>query len=92
MKSKHSHYFDEEACMRYSYLLLTGKKTMEELLEEGDKLILLFNPEKPTVVMIDDIYDVLIDYFITTEEYEKCAEIKKAKQKASRKQAQQARP
>ena len=77
--------------MQYSYQLLTGKKTMEDLLAESEKLVLLFNPQKPTIVMIDDVYDVLIEYFITTEEYEKCAEIKKAKQKAARKQRQETR-
>ena len=26
-------------------------------------------------VMVDDVYDTLIEYFTSTEEYEKCAEI-----------------
>jgi len=32
--------------------------------------------------MPDDIYDVLIDYYITLEEYEKCEEILEVKQLA----------
>jgi len=39
----------------------------------------MFSPEKKHVPMVDDVYDTLIDYFAHTEEYEKCAELLKAK-------------
>ncbi len=67
--------FNEDLCMRSSYQLLLGKKTIDELLEEQEVLYFIHNPSKPTIVMIDDVYDVLIEYFTSTEEYEKCAEI-----------------
>jgi len=55
---------------------------MEDLLDETDNLMIIFNPERPHVVMIEDVYDVLIEYFITTEEYEKCAELKVIKEQS----------
>jgi hypothetical protein len=56
-----------------------GKKTMKQLIEETGSLYLIFSPEREAIIMVDDIYDTLIDYFISTEEYEKCAEILKVK-------------
>ena len=71
--------FNEDLCMRSSYELLLGKKTMDQLTKETGSLYLIFSPEREVIVMIDDVYDTLIDYFIHTQEYEKCAEILKAK-------------
>lgn len=71
--------FDEDLCMRSSYELLLGKKTIDQLVAENDNLHLIFSPEYKVVVMEDDVYDSLIDYFTYTEEYEKCAELLKAK-------------
>lgn len=71
--------FNEDLCMRHSYNLLLGKKTLDELLQETARLYVMFNPKREYVPMEDDVYDVLIDYFTYTEEYEKCAELLKAK-------------
>ena len=71
--------FNEDLCMRHSYKLLLGKKTLDELLQETARLYVMFNPQRQHVPMEDDVYDVLIDYFTHTEEYEKCAELVKAK-------------
>ena len=71
--------FNEDLCMQSSYELLMGKKTMQQLIDETGSLYLIFSPEREAVIMVDDIYDTLIDYFIHTEEYEKCAEILAAK-------------
>lgn len=72
--------FNEDMCMRHTYNLLLGKKTLDELIEETAELTLMFNPKKKYVKMEDDLYDTLIEYFTYTEEYEKCAELLKAKQ------------
>ena len=72
--------FNEDMCMRHTYNLLLGKKTLEELIEETAELALMFNPKRKYVKMEDDLYDTLIEYFTYTEEYEKCAELLKAKQ------------
>lgn len=71
--------FNEDLCMRHSYNLLLGKKTLDELLQETARLYVMFNPKRKYIPMQDDVYDVLIEYFTYTEEYEKCAELVKAK-------------
>tara|TARA_R110000765_G_scaffold272224_1_gene370937 strand:+ start:309 stop:518 length:210 start_codon:yes stop_codon:yes gene_type:complete len=65
--------------MRHTYNLLLGKKTLDELIEDTAELYLMFSPERNYVPLKDDVYDVLIEYFTYTEEYEKCAELVKAK-------------
>ena len=71
--------FNEDLCMRHSYNLLLGKKTLDELIKDSADIFLMFNPENKHIPMVDDVYDTLIEYFSSTEEYEKCAEILKAK-------------
>lgn len=74
--------FNEDLCMRHTYNILLGKKTLEELMEDTAELTLMFNPNRKYVSMEDDLYDTLIEYFTLTEEYEKCAELVKAKKLA----------
>tara|TARA_R100000808_G_C2152407_1_gene161826 strand:- start:1538 stop:1774 length:237 start_codon:yes stop_codon:yes gene_type:complete len=75
--------FNEDLCMRHTYTLLLGKKTLEELIEETHEVTFIINPTRKHVVMEDDVYDTLIEYFTSTEEYEKCAELLKAKKLAA---------
>jgi len=63
-----------DEAMRNAFSLLTGKFTFEGLMDLKDELPLPFNIEEE-----DPDYDVLIEYFIETEEYEKCAELVKLK-------------
>ena len=73
-------YFYEHTCMINSYKLLTGKASYEELLEDdSNPPAFIFNPTKPVVSMEDDVYDVLMEYFVDLEDYEKCAELKEHK-------------
>jgi|TARA_R110002072_G_scaffold173643_4_gene328542 hypothetical protein len=56
-----------------SYLLVTGKKTLDEILKRrGEQSFVTMPDETP------DSEDLLlmIEYFIETEEYEKCAELR----------------
>ncbi len=73
--------FNEDLCMRHTYNLLLGKKTLDQLIEETAQLYVMFNPKRKHIAMVDDVYDTLIEYFSYTEEYEKCAELLKAKKK-----------
>ncbi len=67
--------FNEDLCMRQTYSLLLGKKTLEELMKRNKEVYLIFNPSREYITMDDDVYDTLIEYFTLTEEYEKCAEL-----------------
>jgi hypothetical protein len=67
--------FDEDECMNNSYLLVTGKKTIKQFLDSGKELWFLHNPDEELLGNNHPVYDELIEYFITTEEYEKCEEI-----------------
>jgi len=67
--------FDEHTCMLHSYYVLTNKIGYESLLEKGENVALIFNPTKPVIAMDNDVYDVLIEYFESTEEYEKCQDL-----------------
>jgi hypothetical protein len=74
--------FNEAICMEQSYSLLTGKETYEDLVSHGEDLYLLFDPEKSIKEIDVSVYDALLDYFIYTEEYEKCNDVLAAKQLA----------
>jgi len=65
---------------RNAYAIATGKLTVRQLLKKADDMIFLpFDPSAPETfaMIIDDI----IQYFEDTEEYEKCAELVRAKTK-----------
>lgn len=71
--------------MRNAYFIITKKKTLDDIyydLEEGriDSLPLPFDPVHEDG-RTDDVIDVVIEYFTNTEEYEKCAELVKIKNK-----------
>ena len=59
-----------------SYKLIVGEKTMEELIEKSKIPIFFIHPEEN---YDNEDLDTMIDYFITTEEYEKCAILNKLK-------------
>tara|TARA_R110000744_G_C19087891_1_gene532066 strand:- start:190 stop:438 length:249 start_codon:yes stop_codon:yes gene_type:complete len=67
--------FDEDRCMHNSYLLVTGKRKLEDFLKNQEDVYFIHNPDEPLWKENDHIYDVLIDHFIYTEEYEKCQEL-----------------
>jgi len=73
-------YFDEHKCMMNSYKLLTGKESYDEMLEKEKQPAFIFNPTKPVVTMEDDVFDVLMDYFASIEEYEICVELRDHKE------------
>ena len=59
-----------------SYNVMVGEKTMDEIVEKTELPIFFINPEEE---YDNEDLDTMIDYFITTEEYEKCAELTKLK-------------
>ena len=65
-----------EECMQNAYLLVTDKLSFEELFEYNGCML----PYHPKKKINNDVFNELIDYFCSREEYEKCAELKKIKE------------
>ena len=66
---------DEELvdlAMNNAYAMLVGNKSIDELLDEDKEMVLVPDPE----ITDEELSEDLIEYFITTEEYEKCAKIR----------------
>ena len=59
-----------------SYKLIVGEKTMDEIVEKSKLPIFFINPQED---YDNEDLDTMIDYFISTEEYEKCAVLTKLK-------------
>ena len=59
-----------------SYKLIVGEKTMDEIVEKAKLPIFFINPEED---YDNEDLDTMIEYFISTEEYEKCAVLTKLK-------------
>jgi len=64
--------FDEDKCMNNSYLLVTGKKKLEDFFKTDDDVYFVHNPDEPILSSDHPVYEILMDHFIYTEEYEKC--------------------
>ena len=63
--------------MQNAYLLVTNQLSFNELFEYNGCAL----PYHPKKKIDDGVFDELIDYFCTLEEYEKCGELKKTKEK-----------
>ena len=59
-----------------SYKLIVGEETMDKLVEKSKIPIFFIHPEEN---YDNEDLDTMIDYFISTEEYEKCAVLNKLK-------------
>ena len=74
-----------ERAMRNAYQIITKRKTLDDIYYELDKGIIDTLPLPFDPIHEDgrtpDVIDVVIEYFTSTEEYEKCAELVKIKEK-----------
>ena len=71
--------------MENAYALITKKKTLDDIYfdlegEEYEEFYLPFDPITENG-RTEDIIDMVMEYYITTEDYEKCAELLKIKNK-----------
>jgi len=69
-----------DLAMNNGYHILMGDITIDDLLSNSQRqmLYISFDPDKlDSNDYWDNIINGMIDYFIKTEEYEKCAELKK---------------
>ena len=55
-----------------SYYVLTGRATVEEIIDRQDFPILFIGPDEK---LDENGLNTMLDYFISTEEYEKCQEL-----------------
>tara|TARA_A100001201_G_scaffold12530_2_gene16044 strand:+ start:3122 stop:3412 length:291 start_codon:yes stop_codon:yes gene_type:complete len=81
-----------EEAMKNAYEIITKKKTLDDIyydLENGkiDRLPLPFDPIQEDG-RSEDVIDVVIEYFTSTEEYEKCAELVKIKNRCLKTQTE----
>ena len=59
-----------------SYKIIKEEKTMDEIVEKSKMPIFFIHPDEN---YDNEDLDMMIEYFITTEEYEKCAVLTKLK-------------
>ena len=82
--------------MFWSYMIITKQVTLEKIFEKDEDFGLIFNPddiEEDLKVGVGyskkfdpiDVIDVLIEYFVEHEDYEKCQDLVDAKKLYSRK-------
>ena len=65
---------------RNAFKVITGAMSIQQLLDDAEDMIFLpFDPSVPETFMM--IADDMIQYFEDAEEYEKCSEIMKIKEK-----------
>ena len=55
-----------------SYYILTGRATVEDIVNRQEFPILFIGPEEE---LDENGLNTMLDYFISTEEYEKCQEL-----------------
>ena len=74
-----------ERAMKNAFQIITKRKTLDDIYYELDKGIIDTLPLPFDPIHEDgrtpDVIDVVIEYFTSTEEYEKCAELVKIKEK-----------
>lgn len=74
-------FFDKiasiDSCYNNGYKLITNKRTLAELTEEKLVVVFPFNPRQRESFL--KVADLMINYFASIEEYEKCAELVKVK-------------
>ena len=73
--------FQEEIidnCMHNSYEVITGNKTVVELIDKSETPYFLWNVISGDIAIID-VLDCMIDYFEELEQNEKCSKLLKLK-------------
>jgi hypothetical protein len=65
--------------MFWSYMLLTKQTTFKKVLDNDEEFGLIFDPANLKKANPEELIDVLIEYFVELEEYEKCADLVAAK-------------
>ena len=71
-REKYDNEIIKEA-MNYAYLIVTGKATFEELVDQEEEVLLPYN-----ILEKEDVnLGILLEYYEEEEEYETCSELLK---------------
>tara|TARA_Y100000401_G_scaffold116934_1_gene124042 strand:- start:10474 stop:10710 length:237 start_codon:yes stop_codon:yes gene_type:complete len=67
--------FNEDICIEQTYEVLLGNETIHTLMDSNEGVSLLYDPTIPLKDIDPTVFDILLDYYIDLEEYEKCQKI-----------------
>ncbi|HAI41051.1 MAG TPA: hypothetical protein DCM40_24550 [Maribacter sp.] len=67
--------FNEDICIEQTYEVLLGNETIHTLMDSNEGVNLLYDPTIPLKDIDPTVFDILLDYYIDLEEYEKCQKI-----------------
>jgi hypothetical protein len=67
--------FNEDICIEQTYEVLLGNETIHTLMDSNEGVNLLYDPTIPLKDIDPTVFDILLDYYIELEEYEKCQKI-----------------
>ncbi len=65
-----------DTAIETTYMLVTGKITLENIHNQGQGIFMMYDPTNLKEKELKDILEDIIIYYIDTEEYEKCQEVK----------------
>ena len=63
--------FNEELCLKQTYEVLIGKETIQTLIKTQGEVHLLYDPGVPVYLIDSSVFEILIDHYVQTEQYEK---------------------
>jgi len=66
---------NEDLLMHQTFQVLTGQATLQTLMQNRMGVNLLFNPNEPLSSIDPEIINILIEFYIDLEEYEKCEKL-----------------
>ena len=78
--------FNEAVFMETTYKVVTKKVTLRDLCNKSDDIILSYDPFAKGEVDQVELVEDLIEYYIETEEYEKCQELLNIKEKIEKRE------
>jgi len=66
---------NEDLLMHQTFQVLTGQATLQTLMQNRVGVNLLFNPNEPLCKIDPAIIEILIEFYVELEDYEKCEKL-----------------
>ncbi len=80
MKNKNNIFNDGDEsfgqAIETTYMIVTGQLTLENIQDKGRGIFMMYDPTNLKEKELKDILEDIIEYYIDTEEYEKCQKVK----------------